>query len=100
VAEAPLIQRLWPEYQARGYTFIGANVQDSESSARAFIDEFQISFPLVQATNTSIYLEYGVYGLPEAFFITPGLNVSEKFIGELSEAEFRAMLDRLEPAAP
>lgn len=93
--EAPLIERLWPEYRARGYTFVGVNIQDSEADARAFIDEYGITFPAVRATGTSVYVEYGVYGLPEGFFLRPGMIVNEKFIGALKESGFRAMLDRL-----
>ena len=36
--EAPLLERLWPEYRARGYTFVGVNVLDREADARAVTD--------------------------------------------------------------
>ena len=45
--EAPLIERLWPEFQAAGYTFVGVNILDSEPDARAFIERFDLSVPLV-----------------------------------------------------
>jgi peroxiredoxin len=112
--EAPLIERLWPEFQAAGYTFVGVNIMDSEPDARAFIERFGISFPLVMNLDSEedvrtfveqfdlwlprvmdsrdIYLAYGVYGLPEAFFVRPGLLVNRKFIGELTEPVFREML--------
>lgn len=95
--EAPVIQRLWPEYEAAGYAFVGINILDSERDARAFIEEFGLTFPNATDDSGSVYLEYGVYGLPEAFFLRPGLVVSQKFIGELNEQEFRAMLGRLAP---
>ena len=97
--EAPLIQRLWPEFEAAGYTFIGVNILDSERDARAFIEEFELTFPMATDDSGSVYLEYGVYGLPEAFFLRPGLVVRQKFIGELTEQEFRAMLGRLAPGS-
>ena len=93
--EAPLIERLWPEYERAGYTFIGVNIMDSERDARAFIERFDITFPMVIDDGGAVYLEYGVYGLPEAFFLRPGLVVNQKFIGELTEPELRRMLDRL-----
>ncbi len=115
--EAPLIERLWPEFEAAGYTFVGVNILDSEGDAREFIERFDLSFPLVANLDSEedvrtfveqfdlslprvmdsrdIYLAYGVYGLPEAFFIRPGLLVNRKFIGELTESVFREMLTAL-----
>ena len=102
--EAPLIERLWPEYQAAGYTFVGVNIQDGERDARTFIEELGLTFPMVSddgrfsaATDDSgsVYLDYGVYGLPEGFFLRPGMVVSQKFLGELTERLFREMLGRI-----
>lgn len=97
--EAPMIQRLWPEYEADGYTFIGINILDSNRDASEFIEEFGLSFHSVSDDEGDVYLEYGVYGLPEAFFLRPGLIVSRKLIGELSEQEFREILEHLRLAS-
>lgn len=94
-AEAPLIQSLWAEYQTRGYTFIGINIQDTEAYALAFIERHNITFPMV-IDDGETYLDYGVYGVPEAFFLLPGLDVDAKYIGELSEADLRERLDAIE----
>ena len=91
--EAPLIERLWREYEARGYTFVGVNVMDNHADALAFARRHDLSFPIVSGGD--IYLDYGVVALPEAFFLLPGLRVSGKYIGELREQDFRAMLEAL-----
>ena len=96
--EAPVIERLWPEYRARGYTFVGVNILDAERDARAFVADERLTFPLLRDVEGTVYLDYGVYGLPEAFFLRPGQLVNEKFNGALGEAEFRAMLDSLQEA--
>ena len=89
--EAPLIQALWPEYEALGYTFVGVNIWDSEESAREFVTRHGITFPIVIDDGTT-YLDYGVYGLPEAFFLRPGLLVEQKYLGALTEEPFRERL--------
>ena len=94
-AEAPMIQSLWPEYQARGYVFVGVNMWDSEQPARDFIERHGITFPTV-INDGETYLDYGVYGLPEAFFLRPGLQVDAKFIGALTEDDFRERLEQIE----
>ena len=97
--EAPIIERLWPEYRALGYTFVGVNILDAERDARAFVAEYRLTFPVVRDVEGAVYLDYGVYGLPEGFFLRPGLLVSEKFNGALGEREFRAMLAHLQEAS-
>ncbi len=42
------------------------------------------------------YLDYGVYAVPEAFFLLPALEVDAKYIGELSEPDLRERLDAIE----
>jgi thiol-disulfide isomerase/thioredoxin len=92
--EAPLIQELWPEYEARGYTFVGINIWDGEADARNFIERHGITFPvLIDDGKTG--LDYGVYGLPEAFFLRPGLDLDQKYIGALTEEPFRERLESI-----
>ena len=55
---------------------------------------------LVTDVAGTVYLDYGVYGLPESFFLRPGLTVQEKCIGELTETELRSMLDALVEGSP
>jgi cytochrome c biogenesis protein CcmG/thiol:disulfide interchange protein DsbE len=91
--DAPVVQRVWPDYEQAGYTFVGVNILDDEEDARAFIERYRLSFPNVRDLSGRVYLEYGVYGIPESFFLRPGLLVSEKFLGEFSESALRRMLD-------
>ena len=91
--EAPLIQRLWPEYEALGYTFIGINILDSEDGAREFVERHGLTFPMLRDAEGEVYLAFGVKGVPESYFLVPGLKVDRRYLGELHEAELREMLD-------
>jgi thiol-disulfide isomerase/thioredoxin len=93
--EAPLIQKLWPEYEARGYTFVGVNILDAAKPAQAFIERHGLTFPTVIDSDGDAYLDYGVYAVPEAFFLRPGLDLEQKYIGELTEQPFRELLDAI-----
>ena len=97
--EAPLIQRLWPEFEARGYVFVGVNIQDQEQDARRFIQEHGLTFPQVRDREGAVYLDYGVYGLPESFFLKPGLLVHAKYLGEFDETVLRQRLEAIDPEA-
>lgn len=94
--EAPVIQRLWPEYEARGYTFVGVNITDAEKDARGFIERYGFTFPVVRDTKGSVYLEYGVAAISESFFLKADREVGGRFIGALKEPDLRERLDALQ----
>lgn len=93
--EAPLIQRLWPEYQAKGYVFVGMNIWDSETDAREFAQDYGLTFPVIRDRENKVYLDYGVERLPMALFLRPGMDIDRRYLGELKESDLRSMLDRL-----
>lgn len=96
--EAPLIERLWGEFEALGYTFIGVNILDSEREAQRFVERHGLTFPSLFDRDGDVYLEFGVNGVPESYFLSPGLEVERKFLGELREREFRDMLEAIREA--
>jgi peroxiredoxin len=93
--ETPLIEQLWPEYEAAGYTFVAINMWDKEEDARAFVERHGLTFPVVRDEHGDAYLEFGVNQLPWAYFLAPGLAVDRQYVGELREDELREMLDAI-----
>ena len=94
-AEAPVIQKLWPEYERRGYSFVGVNIWDAESDARRFLEQQRLSFPVVADSNGRVYVDYGVDALPDSYFLEPGLRARTRYQGALTEATLRELLDEL-----
>lgn len=93
--EAPLLEALWREYQRRDVVFLGVNVQDGEDDARSFLDEFNITFPNVRDGSGRVYIDYGVYGVPESFFIRRDGVIQQRWIGPLEEQQLREALESL-----
>ena len=99
-AEAPVIQKLWPEYQRRGYSFVGVDIWDAESDARRFIDQQHLTFPVAADAEGRVYVDYGVAALPDSYFLDPGLRARSRYQGALTEATLRQLLDELATPAP
>lgn len=97
--EAPLIQALWAEYEPQGYTFLGINILDSDRGARDFVEFYGITFPMLIDGEGDVYFDFGVNGVPEAYFVAPGLEIQRKYIGELRESDFREMLEGIRAAS-
>lgn len=91
--EAPVIEKLHREYQGRDVVFLGVNMQDVENDARAFIDEFGLSYPNGRDLTGSIYIMYGVGGVPETFIISSDGAVLRKHVGPINERLLRNYLE-------
>jgi cytochrome c biogenesis protein CcmG/thiol:disulfide interchange protein DsbE len=73
--------------------FVGISTQDEDERARAFLDEFGITYPNGRDAGGRIAIDYGVWGLPEAFLIGPDGRITYKHIGTLGAALIAAKLD-------
>jgi cytochrome c biogenesis protein CcmG/thiol:disulfide interchange protein DsbE len=92
-AEAPMLEATWREQKDRGVVFLGVNTQDEEPRARAFLAEFGISYPNARDQGGRTAIDYGVWGLPEAFVIDAAGRITYKHIGTLGAALLAAKLD-------
>lgn len=92
-AEARTLEAAWQQYRGAGVVFIGANIQDQEEPARAFIEEFGISYPNGMDRGSRIAIDYGVWGLPETFIIDRDGRITYKHVGALGWATITAKLE-------
>ncbi len=93
--EAPRLEAAWRTYRDRGLVMVGVVYQDSETNAREFIRRFGKSYPNGLDPRSRIAIEYGVYGVPETFFIDRAGRLRWKHVGEMDEATLRAGIEAL-----
>jgi cytochrome c biogenesis protein CcmG/thiol:disulfide interchange protein DsbE len=91
--EAPLLEATWRAYREHGVVFVGVNIQDSEPAARAFIREFGTTYPNGQDPGGRIAIDYGVYGIPELFFIGRDGRIAYKHIGAIGPSGLAGSLE-------
>jgi cytochrome c biogenesis protein CcmG, thiol:disulfide interchange protein DsbE len=82
--EAPGLEAAWRKYRDQGVVVVGLNYQDRQTDARAFIQRFGQTFPNGPDQGSKIAIEYGVYGVPETFFIDYAGRIYAKHIREIS----------------
>ncbi|HEY4911276.1 MAG TPA: TlpA disulfide reductase family protein [Methylomirabilota bacterium] len=93
--EAPALERTWREYKDKGVMVVGVDIQDREDAARTFLAEFGHSFPNAPDPAGRVAVDYGVYGVPETFFIDRKGRVRFKHVGALTDERARQHLDTL-----
>ncbi len=84
--EAPVLEYVWRQVQDDDVVFVGVDIWDTEADARAYMREFNITFPNVIDNRGKVAVEYGLTGVPETYFVTPDGTISRKVIGAISQA--------------
>jgi peroxiredoxin len=93
-AEAKDLESAWKKYKDRGVVFVGVNIQDKEDDARRFIEEFGITYMNGRDATGRIAIDYGVWGIPETFFIDRHGRITYKHVGALGVPIITAKLDQ------
>lgn len=91
--EAPLLEAAWRAYRDRGVVLVGVNFQDTEAAARAFIAEFGLTFPNGPDPGGRLAIDYGVYGIPELFFVGRDGQITYKHVGAVGQAIMVAKIE-------
>jgi cytochrome c biogenesis protein CcmG/thiol:disulfide interchange protein DsbE len=98
--EAPVLERGWRAYKDRGVVVLGVDIQDKDEAALKFIKQFSLTFPNAPDRAGKVSVDYGVYGVPETFFIDREGRIRVKHVGAVTEEVFRANVEPLTTAAP
>lgn len=83
-------------YAERGVTFVGINYLDNDGPAGRFLDDLGRGegYVYVDDPGSRAAIEFGVFGIPETFFIRDGVIVG-KLIGETDALTLTDTLERI-----
>ena len=93
--EAPVLERNWRGYRDRGVVVVGVDIQDKREAAVKFVGDFGLTFPIAQDLKGTVSVDFGVYGVPETFFLDRQGRIRVKHVGAVTDDVFRATVDRL-----
>jgi cytochrome c biogenesis protein CcmG/thiol:disulfide interchange protein DsbE len=93
--EAPALQSVWEQYQNRDVVIVGVAYTDTERNARAFIQEYEQTYPNGLDIGTKIYDLYNAQGVPETFIINRAGEVAEFMKVPLTEKTLTEAIERV-----
>jgi cytochrome c biogenesis protein CcmG/thiol:disulfide interchange protein DsbE len=93
--EAPVLERGWRTYRDRGVVVLGVDIQDKDEAGRKFIADFGLTFPNAPDRTGKVSIDYGVYGVPETFFIDREGSIRVKHVSAVTDQVFRDTVERL-----
>lgn len=94
-AEAPTMEQAWRAYQARGVVFLGIDVNDTATDSAAFLKQYGITYYNAPDVTGTIYVRYGVIGLPTTVFVNRDGAIQSKHIGEINKAALDSGIESL-----
>jgi cytochrome c biogenesis protein CcmG/thiol:disulfide interchange protein DsbE len=93
--EAPALVRMWERYRTSDVVFVGIVYQDSPDGAKAFHDRLGQTWPIGADDNGRTALAFGVFGVPETYFIGKDGVIAGRHIGPIDEATLARGIDTL-----
>jgi cytochrome c biogenesis protein CcmG/thiol:disulfide interchange protein DsbE len=92
--EAADLEQTWREYRERGVQFYGIAYKDADSKARAFLEEFDVTYPCAVDPGNRTARGYGVTGVPETFVVDRQGNLVRHIVGPITKAQLTQELDK------
>jgi cytochrome c biogenesis protein CcmG, thiol:disulfide interchange protein DsbE len=102
-AEMPAMQRVYDDYASQGFTILAVNTtyQDDLNAAVAFIEELELTFPILLDLDGQVSRQYLIRAMPTSFFVdSQGIIQDVVLGGPLSEALLRVRIEQLLEANP
>jgi len=93
--EAPVLEKNWRAYRERGVIVMGVAIQDKREAVEKFVKDFGLTFPNAQDLTGTVSVDYGVYGVPETFFVDRQGRIRVKHVSAVTDELFRDTVERL-----
>jgi cytochrome c biogenesis protein CcmG/thiol:disulfide interchange protein DsbE len=96
--EHPALTSVARDYEDRGVSLVGVVYQDEPADAAGFLDELgwggdNYSYVLDPKSRGAV--EYGVFGVPETYFVDADGIIVGKIQGEVTSSAVRSVLDQI-----
>ncbi len=93
--EAPVLEQAWQHYRDQDVVFVGVAYLDTDKEAKAFLEEFKVTYPNGPDLGTKIAPTYRLAGVPETFFIDKKGQIADLEIGPLTETRLVNAIEKL-----
>jgi len=75
--EAPALEDFYRSNRENGFTILGIDLDDASTDAKAFVDEFGLTYPQLRDGDGRERRDaYGMTGFPESFLVDPEGNIA------------------------
>ena len=93
--EHGVLRRAERRYADDEVRIVGVVYQDRPEAARRFMRQLGGDWPSILDPGSRVAIDYGVYGVPETFFLGPDGVVARKHIGPVTDEVLEGTVDSL-----
>ena len=93
--EHQALLQAWRAYRSQGVTFVGVDYQDHQSDAQSFLKHYGGGWPEMRDPGSRTAIDYGVYGVPETYFIDRHGVVRYKSTGPVTASVLREQIGNI-----
>jgi len=83
--ENPALVRVYERYRSSDVVFIGVLYQDSRDSGLSYVRDNGVTWPTGSDDDGRVAFSYGVFGIPETYFIGADGIIAGRHIGPIDE---------------
>jgi len=98
VHEMPYLQEIYDEWSGKGLMLLAINVGDSSSTVSEFMQDHNLSLPVLLDTNLEVALKYNIPAYPTTLLVDKDGIIQAAKVGAFSsKEEVEAGLSRVIP---
>jgi len=79
--EIPSMQELYDVYKDDGLEIVAVNLAERKSTVAKFVDEYEMTFPVLLDERSSVGSIYGARSIPTSYIIDRNGNILSMFVG-------------------
>ncbi|PJK16564.1 thiol-disulfide oxidoreductase [Chryseomicrobium excrementi] len=95
--EMPYIENQYNEFKDHGVQTIAVNVGEPEFKVKSFVNQYDMSFPVVIDTTKDVQDSYTIGPLPTTLLINPEGEVIKVITGEMTEEDIKTYMQMIQP---
>ena len=85
--EMPFIQQVYDEWQEKGLVLLSIHVGEDAQKAASFMEQYDLSFPVLLDLEGVVMAQYGVTSIPTTFLIDEDGIIQAARVGAFSSVE-------------
>jgi cytochrome c biogenesis protein CcmG/thiol:disulfide interchange protein DsbE len=93
--ENPALVRVWERYRTSDVVIVGVLYQDSLDRGQRYVRDNGVTWPTASDDDGRVAFAYGVFGIPETYFIGPDGVIAGRHIGPIDEATLITGIEKL-----
>ncbi|WP_054767204.1 thiol-disulfide oxidoreductase ResA [Lysinibacillus parviboronicapiens] len=95
--EMPAMDRQYKAFKDQGVQTLAVNIAQTDFEVQSFVDNYDLSFPVVIDKTKDVMTAYNVGNLPATVMIDPYGKVAKIITGEMTEANIASYMELVKP---